>query len=517
MRVLHRVTRLMGGFLGDEASFNDRLGDASDGDYIRMPNGLYCLNGPIIWPQGLDNATLDLNGSVLKIAVSEAATTVSGNHAPGVTDVTLADASDFSVGDWILLGINQYSDLRQIGNIVGNVVTLTLATNFTQNNSYPVRRQFPAISVGYHAWAGTATVITEGAAIKNGTIRWDVPTTEQSFWVGGLSFIRSRGHSADNIKIYNSPAEGITDQTYLGAANPVNASYANIHTEGCNARGIHVGSGWLNGSITNATIKDCTIAGIYLCDNCNNGVYTDIEISGCGMGIEGMAGSNGSASDSNNTFTRVNIHDNVGVGVDGVHAAFIATGNRFEHCQIWNNGGHGFELEYQDSFELFNCLIFDNTGAAVSIDANSTTAIDVESCSISKNDAGGVISANLGITNVKDCIIRGNGVAEVTAGCNVTYSNIEGGYAGTGNINSNPGWTTGPTGWAYYMPGGNNSEDAGSALASALGLDEMTTRTDDALDGDTVDMGCHFTPVTSRGVRSLQFTNSANSMYLGGV
>jgi hypothetical protein len=80
----------------------------------------------------------------------------------------------------------------------------------------------------------------------------------------------------------------------------------------------------------------------------------------------------------------------------------------------------------------------------------------------------------------------------------VTYCNVQGGYAGAGNINADPCFVTGPLG-DYYLSQVAAGEaanspcvDAGSDTAANLGMDESTTRTDQAGDEGTVDMGYHY-------------------------
>jgi hypothetical protein len=80
----------------------------------------------------------------------------------------------------------------------------------------------------------------------------------------------------------------------------------------------------------------------------------------------------------------------------------------------------------------------------------------------------------------------------------VTYSDIKGSWPGTGNIDGDPCFVTGPEG-DYYLSqiaAGQAVDspcvDAGSRLAASLGMDDCTTRTDGMSDEGTVDMGFHY-------------------------
>jgi len=129
-------------------------------------------------------------------------------------------------------------------------------------------------------------------------------------------------------------------------------------------------------------------------------------------------------------------------------------------------------------------------------------------CTISGNSAdesgGGSDYCNAMITN---CIVWGNEAEEdpeLSGGdATITYSCIRdwtGG--GEGNISEEPMFVPGPLG-DYYLSceaaghGAANSPciDAGSDTAEALGLDELTTRTDCRPDTGVVDMGYHY-PLT---------------------
>jgi hypothetical protein len=108
---------------------------------------------------------------------------------------------------------------------------------------------------------------------------------------------------------------------------------------------------------------------------------------------------------------------------------------------------------------------------------------------------------------IANCIIRGNENEQI-GGCDglVGYSNVEGGYPGTGNIDADPIFAKGPDG-CYYLsqaaagqPVTSTCVDSGSGPAALICfegvdgvvcLDDLTTRTDQVTDSGTVDMGYH--------------------------
>jgi hypothetical protein len=167
------------------------------------------------------------------------------------------------------------------------------------------------------------------------------------------------------------------------------------------------------------------------------------------------------------------------------------------------NDGAGIEC-WESTPAITNCLIQGNAatryGGAIDCYNSSPT---IANCTIADNsglsDSGGIYAPYTGSSpTIIDCIIWGNGDDLDLAGGSVTYSCIEDGHSGTGNISDDPLFRTGPLG-DYYLSqiaavqlADSNCVDAGSDLASVFGLDTYTTRTDSISDADAVDMGYHY-------------------------
>jgi hypothetical protein len=111
-------------------------------------------------------------------------------------------------------------------------------------------------------------------------------------------------------------------------------------------------------------------------------------------------------------------------------------------------------------------------------------------------DYGGGIYGSITISN---CILWADTPDEIhAAGPVVTYSDVQGGWPGTGNIDADPCFVWGPEG-DYYLSqivAGQALDspcvDAGSDSAVNLGMDVLATRTDEVSDVGTVDMGYHY-------------------------
>ena len=158
----------------------------------------------------------------------------------------------------------------------------------------------------------------------------------------------------------------------------------------------------------------------------------------------------------------------------GIYCAAYAT---VRNCLISNNTALGYEGMgggIYGSLTVFNCTIANN----------STT-----------NDGGGIYGPAI----VSDSIIWANtAINQIQGSANITYSDVQGGFPGTGNINADPRFVTGAMG-DYYLSQtaagqATNSPcvDTGSDTAENLNMNSLITRTDGVPDTGVVNMGYHY-------------------------
>ena len=196
---------------------------------------------------------------------------------------------------------------------------------------------------------------------------------------------------------------------------------------------------------------------------------------------------------------------------------------------------------YDSNPTLINCVFYDNTaenGGALYILDNPSTMV-VFNCLFYNNSAGsdgGGLSANLALLNLVNCTFAGN-TALSGAGINswhtrseilnsivwdnvpdgiyvlgnlpteITYCDIQGGFSGEGNIDSDPLFVSFETadyllsqtaaGQAVTSPCADAGYDQAAATCFDLDelfncLNEATTRTDRVDDALQVDMGFHY-------------------------
>lgn len=201
----------------------------------------------------------------------------------------------------------------------------------------------------------------------------------------------------------------------------------------------------------------------------------------------------------------------------------------------WGFVGGGIFCDISSSTEIMNCIIANNSagwGGAVFCRLSATTTIInsliyyndalygggifyqnpytvIKSSTIVENTAnsGGGVYSQFDAAILVNCIIWNNSPDSLYGNQTVTYCDIQGGHAGTGNINADPLFVSGAVG-SYYLSQiasgqGVNSPclNAGSDLAenicfdTALGaicFDQLTTRTDHQPDANVIDIGYHY-------------------------
>ncbi|MHC4497899.1 MAG: S8 family serine peptidase [Planctomycetota bacterium] len=148
-----------------------------------------------------------------------------------------------------------------------------------------------------------------------------------------------------------------------------------------------------------------------------------------------------------------------------------------ENSVISNNTcmGYGGGIFLDDGSPMVtDCIISNNTaydpgiggasGGGIEWQPSLGQVMNVVNCTIVNNWAessgGGIRCGVVGGINVTNCIIRDNSPGQVVNGERiVTYSNIQGGFAGEGNIDADPNFASGSD---YHLTSGSPCIDAGT-------------------------------------------------------
>ncbi len=289
---------------------------------------------------------------------------------------------------------------------------------------------------------------------------------------------------------------------------------------------------WTGGGIfidgASPTIRNCTIqnndvaqwgAGIYCL--AGNAIIDHCIFQGNHTGMSGGAIYNDSENYSGMTITNCEFTGNTADEQTGAIVITRATYPEIANCLFQGNEAvnavGGLSIGSSDHVTIANSCFWNNIGAAGGGGISLVVCDDVSiyNCTIANNSATEGAGINLDNTSptITDCIIWGNTGPEMslggTATPDLTYCDIQGGWSGTGNINDDPLFETGPGG-NYYLnqtlgSAGNDISspcvDTGSALANQItvsdpaGLKDMadySTRIDGYHDMGIVDMGFHY-------------------------
>ncbi len=274
------------------------------------------------------------------------------------------------------------------------------------------------------------------------------------------------------------------ERTYYESVVFINESYPVI--SGCNVttsypdygEGIYV-------RFSEAFITDCYIYGL-------GGEY---EMSGIQINESSAVISECIIAD--NQRYEVN-YEGGGIGASNLDEALWVT---IDNCLIINNyayRGGGIYLHW-GNYSIRNCTIVSNSAYGLM-------------------SGGGICLNETFYAEITDCIVWNNSPGGIWGFADATYSDIQGGYEGEGNIQEPPHLVEGPLG-DYYLRSVETGHaqdspciDAGSDHASEICyetvfftdetgitrstvcLDERTTRIDSVTDSGIADMGYHYPP-----------------------
>jgi hypothetical protein len=406
----------------------------------------------------------------------------------------------------------------------------------------------------YHVVTGADNALLHGIVVRNGNaVKEGIASNERG---GGIYCEEAKMRISNCIVEYNEAGLGGGISAYGDTITVDSCTIENNHandneSNGTGGGGINIFTAWA--LIDHCTIRDNTSdrngGGMLVYQG--KVVVTDTEFSGNSLAssiadgggvlinnylssdpgivtsefigcrfFDNTGGYGGAVrtTESNPFFSDCEFENNhagmIGAALYGYNSSF-----EMEHCTIEGNDVTAVSAYQQHGTpvpRIFNCIFIDNgdsgsDGGALRIDSVDA---EIECCTIVGNTArngGGIISTGACSPVVTNCILwsntasMGNSQIHDASGAStgVTYCDIDqAGYDGAGlfNLRSDPLFVTGPRG-DYYLSQtaagqGSNSPciDVGSDTAISLLLDTMTTRIDNALDADQVDLGFHYEP-----------------------
>jgi len=256
-----------------------------------------------------------------------------------------------------------------------------------------------------------------------------------------------------------------------------------------------VTSGFLN---TNPVLDGLTISG-------GNADGPDPELRGGGLYNVG-----GSPTIRNCTFRRNRAHLGGAINNEG-------GGPKIEHCVFAGNaaGFSGGAIRgWNALIDVTNCLFVANTAEAGGAAWHGASTVSLRNCTFVANTSplgnalsfGSCCPQQPSLLFGTNCIFFDGGdevYNEDASSVFITFSRIDGTFAGAGNIDDDPLFVPGPAGCFYLshttagQPAISPCVSTGSGSALSQGLAVLTTRSDEAGDLGTVDMGYHY-PITGK-------------------
>ena len=140
-----------------------------------------------------------------------------------------------------------------------------------------------------------------------------------------------------------------------------------------------------------------------------------------------------------------------------------------KNCSAGANCGGGGIYSYASSPTVRNCVIARCTGTGNGGLRTYNGAVTVMNCTVANNTGGGIHRTGTGTLTITNSIVWENG--DDLNACTATYSCIQDGDAGTGNISANPFFIN-PTGGDYHLDPASPCINTGTATgAPATDLD----------------------------------------------
>ena len=288
----------------------------------------------------------------------------------------------------------------------------------------------------------TASNVTETAIIDGFTIK-------KAAWSG----IRCENNGSPTIK-HNIISENKSKGIDCDNSSP---RIVDCNVEDNGSYGIYY-SGTFDSNITKCIIKD----------NGNDGIY------------------NNNSSSATNIINCI-IEGNSGDGIYSYSSSSAVIANNI----IGGNASYGINGIYDSSTEIKNNWIYNN-GYGILIDSYLAT-VNIRNNTIANNTYYGIRSYSPEEVSITNCIIWGSSPL-FTTGYSVTYSCIQDGYIGAGNISNNPGFMNPTDPNDYHLGPNSPCIDAGNTGLITDPNEADIDGEDRVMDGDAngtviVDMG----------------------------
>ncbi|MFT4061381.1 MAG: right-handed parallel beta-helix repeat-containing protein [Edaphocola sp.] len=361
-------------------------------------------------------------------------------------------------------------------------------------------------NVGWAVYDSIASPTVINCTISNNT------ATGYGYWgynIGGGMYNLSSSPTVTNCTISHNTGTGMVN--YSSSPTITNCAF-----EGNTATYTYTNGGGMSNYSSSLYITNCTFNG----NSAGEGSY---EWPGYGGGIYNSSSSLTvtNCTFSGNTAGAVN-GSSVGHGIGGGMYNLSSSPTIISSTFTGNSAGNGGGIYNGDisSPKFINCLFSGNNagsggGGAIWNASTSSNVTTVANCTFSNNSAyagGGMRNTSANLLAVVNCIIWNNTTGIVNEGTapTVSYSLVQDGYTGSGNLNADPLFVNPP--YDYTLQSTSPAVDAGYSLAIPAGI--TTDLAGNArIYGSSVDMGAYEYGSSPTGTLPLPTTNSGMMLY----
>ena len=401
--------------------------------------------------------------------------------------------------------------------IKARTFTLSSAVSFNTSGTVDIYGGFDTSLTGTSGsiagrTAGVKTVISGGSSTNIGTVTrsgiFDAITFSSGDGSTGGLYINYSGSDLDfnDCYFYNNVGSYIGGAIRIGAATAVDFSSCIFEANSGAQYGGAVG--FSKGAIT--------------FDNCS---FIDNECAYQGSHLRGSSTSSVVCTDctfsgGTNTATQFG-------GGGAVHASYMSGTVDFLRCILFNNStastGYGGAVHFEESAgSMTNCVMYQNTASVGGAVVVSSTTVQFTNCTMADNDcstasSGGAIRVRVSATaNLTNCILWGNQANSVDnqilndGTANVTYSDVQGGYTGTGNVNDDPNFI-GSGDDPYDLDSASSAVDSADSSATDYPATDILGR-DRIDDGGTSNTGTGTISYADMGAYEFQSTTPAGQI-----
>jgi predicted outer membrane repeat protein len=256
-----------------------------------------------------------------------------------------------------------------------------------------------------------------------------------------------------------------------------------------------------NSTFTNDTTLNGYAGGCNI-SNSNILIYNTDFINCKSTGYGGALAFYGTDAEIINTRFNGNRATGVGGGIYFYHGNDLDLTNVIFSGNVSVTGGGIYGI-YGSTLDIKNGLFYNNfsnydphldgSGGAIYISNVTTNLTNITSYSNYANDNGGGLYSKMSDVNIHNSIFWDDTPSEISiesGTCTVEYSDIEGGYTGTGNLDTDPDFVN-LTGGDFNLNTGSPCIDAGNPDTTGLSLPIFDLAGKPRICNDTVDMGAY--------------------------